>query len=91
MKRAFRAIIHGIVQGVAFRYYTQQQADGRNLTGFVRNLPNGTVEVFAQGDEQDLNALESWLDKGPPSARVEHVDLTWCEPEEKYSSFNISF
>lgn len=91
MKRAFNAIIHGIVQGVAFRHYTRKEASGLNLVGFVRNLPNGTVEVLAEGEEEALGKLETWLDQGPPSARVESVDLTRCEPEGRYNAFTVRF
>ena len=84
MKRAFHAIVHGRVQGVSFRYYTQE-------TGFVRNLPDGTVEVVAEGDETGLGDLASWLQRGPSAALVERVDLDWTEPQQSSSRFRITY
>jgi acylphosphatase len=91
MKQAFKAAVHGLVQGVAFRHYTRLQASQLNLTGFVRNLQDGSVEVLAEGDEEALVNLAKWLDSGPPSARVRRVDISWIEPKGKYSSFSIAY
>lgn len=91
MKRAFNAIVHGLVQGVAFRHHTCIAASEFNLTGFVRNLPNGTVEVLAEGEEDNLKKLEKWLDRGSPSARVSRVDVSWVEPKDRYDSFRVAY
>jgi acylphosphatase len=91
MKHAFNAIVHGIVQGVAFRHYTRLAASDLKLAGFVRNLPNGTVEVLAEGEEEALKKLVNWLDRGPPSAHVSKVDVFWVEPKGKYDSFIITY
>ena len=91
MEKAFNAIVHGIVQGVSFRYYTRREAGPLGIKGFVRNLPNGTVEVHAEGDEDALKQLAAWLEHGPSWARVERVELNWCDPEGGYKNFLISF
>ena len=91
MIRAYNAIVHGIVQGVSFRYYTRRQAVSLGLQGYVRNLPNGTVEVHAEGDEALLAELASWLEQGPSYARVERVDLTWCDPEGESVDFSVRY
>jgi len=66
--------VSGLVQGVCFRARTRDAAGGLGLSGFVRNLDDGRVEVFAQGPEEDLARLEEFLRSGPPPARVEHVE-----------------
>lgn len=68
-----RFIVRGKVQGVWFRAATQQQAVALQLHGYARNLPDGSVEVLAQGDDQSLTALEAWLWQGPPLAAVSDV------------------
>ncbi|HEY9737305.1 MAG TPA: acylphosphatase [Trichocoleus sp.] len=88
MKRV-RAIVHGTVQGVGFRYYTQQQAAHLGLVGYVRNLPDSTVEIVAQGSESQVQALLNWAHQGPPSAQVTSVEATEQPPTESFSSFTI--
>ena len=90
-KKAFHGIVHGVVQGVAFRYYTREMARSLDLKGFVRNLPNGTVELMAEGDEDSIEMMRAWLDRGPATARVDRVDLTWREPTGSASSFKIVY
>lgn len=68
-----RAWISGRVQGVAFRACTRAQAEALGLRGYARNLPDGSVEVLACGEEQALDALLRWLQIGPPAARVDSV------------------
>ncbi len=74
-----RYFIEGRVQGVGFRYATIRQAERLGLTGWVRNLPDGRVEVEAHGDEQAMDALENWLWQGPAHARVNRVTRTDAE------------
>ncbi len=80
MSAAFRAIVHGRVQGVFFRHYTGLTARELSLNGWVRNLPDGTVEVWAEGPRDQLEALAVWLEQGSPSAVVRKVALTWESP-----------
>ncbi len=70
---AARFLVSGKVQGVWFRASAREQALRLNLQGFARNLDDGSVEVVAQGDEDSLALLESWLWKGPTLARVDDV------------------
>ncbi|MEF8793990.1 acylphosphatase [Thiohalorhabdus sp.] len=68
-------IIHGRVQGVFFRDSTRQKAQELGVRGWVRNRPEGTVEVMAAGDEASLDGLEQWFHAGgPPAAWIERVD-----------------
>jgi len=70
---AARFVVSGRVQGVFYRASTREQAIQLGLDGHARNLADGTVEVLASGAEADLDALQRWLQQGPPAARVESV------------------
>jgi acylphosphatase len=70
---AVRFHVSGRVQGVSFRYYTQQQARALGLAGYARNLSDGRVEVLAIGDDAALEQLALWLAHGPAPARVAEV------------------
>jgi acylphosphatase len=83
------AIVHGIVHGVNFRYATLQRAQGLGLTGWVRNLADGTVEVVAEGPRPALGQLLDFVGHGPPNARVEQVDPTWSAATGEFSQFGI--
>jgi acylphosphatase len=73
-ERRVRLLISGRVQGVCFRAYTREEACRLGLKGWVRNLPDGRVEVLAQGDPSKVGMLESWCRRGPPYARVRSVE-----------------
>ncbi len=74
-EKVIRMLISGRVQGVFFRAYTRDEARRLGLRGWVRNLPDGRVEVLAQGDPDKLRSLESFCRQGPPYARVQHVEV----------------
>ena len=74
MSPALRFLVSGKVQGVCFRANTQEQARHLGLRGYVRNLPDGRVEVLAAGADGALEALAEWLWQGPPLSRVDAVD-----------------
>jgi acylphosphatase len=90
-RRAFQAFISGEVQWVGFRAFTRSQAFQLGLTGYVRNLPDGRVEVMAEGEEAALEAFLEKLHRGPGSARVENVAVTWQKPGGKYVDFQITY
>lgn len=71
----YKIIITGKVQGVAFRYSAKSVADNLGITGYAKNLYDGSVEIMASGKEQELNQLLSWCHQGPSRARVEHVEM----------------
>lgn len=81
--------IYGQVHGVGFRYYAGQTARELGLAGYVRNLPDGTVEIVAQGQKEDLEKLIEWAKSGPRYSRVERVDVEWKPLKGKYSDFSI--
>jgi len=70
-----RFLVSGYVQGVFYRAASEAVARRLDLTGWVRNLPDGRVEVMACGEESKLKELEQWLWQGPPRARVEQVTI----------------
>lgn len=76
------ATVHGRVQGVGFRYTTQDQARRLGLAGWVRNRADGTVEVEAQGEKSVLETFLAFLYRGPLGARVDHVDVEWQRAED---------
>jgi len=75
MKLARRYLISGLVQGVGFRYFILQRAGDYGIDGWTRNLPDGSVEVFAEGDREALEEFERDLRQGPGSARVTGFSL----------------
>ena len=89
MRVARRYLVSGRVQGVGFRYFTQDIATREGLSGVVRNLPGGAVEVVAEGDEDSLTRLEAALRRGPSHARVEDVDVESIVPTGHHSGFRV--
>jgi acylphosphatase len=88
---ARRYFISGDVQGVGFRYFVLREAQRiGNISGFVRNLRDGRVEVFAQAEQEDLTKLESILNQGPRGCTVSNVKISEEMPSEKYSDFRIT-
>ena len=85
---AVHIIVHGQVQGVFYRSSAQARALELGLTGWVRNLLNGTVEVHAEGDQDALDRFIEWCQQGPPSAKVSQFDLAWIAPQA-VSNFQI--
>jgi len=73
MSRRVRAIVSGRVQGVSYRASTASEARRLGVVGWVRNLPDGTVELEVEGDDDRVAALIAWCEHGPPSARVDRV------------------
>ncbi|MGQ9462667.1 MAG: acylphosphatase [Candidatus Fervidibacter sp.] len=89
-KVRMRAIVNGIVQGVGFRYFTVYQAQRiGGITGYVRNLRDGNVEVVAEGEKDKLEQLLVQLRKGPTGARVTGVDVFWEQPTGEFTNFGI--
>jgi len=86
-----RLRIEGRVQGVWFRETTRRQAVALGLAGWVRNRADGTVEVLAEGLKEQVKALVSWCNHGPPIARVDRVNETREEWTGEFDSFDIVF
>ncbi len=86
-----QVIVYGYVQGVFFRAFASRRAVELGLTGYVRNLPEGTVEVNAEGERKQLDQLIGYLKVGPPSAKVEKVVTKWSEYTGSYSGFKVRY
>ncbi|KIW24586.1 uncharacterized protein PV07_10292 [Cladophialophora immunda] len=82
--------VHGKVQGVAFRDFTQRKASSYGLTGFVFNTTDGRVAGEAQGDEEALKKLKSDLDSGPRLAHVVKLEIKDIDIKEGEKSFEVS-
>jgi acylphosphatase len=89
---ARKYFISGDVQGVGFRYFVLREAQRiGNIFGYVRNLRDGRVEVYAESEESQLKNLETALRKGPRSSEVSFVEVIEEMPTGKYSDFRITF
>jgi acylphosphatase len=89
---ARRFLVSGLVQGVGFRFFTVRAARQRGLLGWVRNLPDGRVEVLAAGEEENLSAFREDLRRGPGGASVSEVDETAAEAAAgRLEEFNVRF
>lgn len=86
-----RVRVGGVVQGVGYRYFVRTRAIALGLSGYVRNLPDGAVEVVAEGDRSVIGGLVSEIRVGPRYAAVESVDLTWEEPRKDLRGFDYAF
>ena len=82
-------IISGKVQGVFYRASCQETAQRLGLTGWVRNLPDGSVEVLAQGEKEKIEKLIEWCRKGPDGAKVSGVEMEWQSILGQAPFFNI--
>jgi acylphosphatase len=69
-----RFLVSGLVQGVGFRWFVARHARALGLTGYARNLPNGSVEVVVSGPDEVLPEFERWLRQGPANAQVDQVE-----------------
>jgi len=86
-----RLIIKGRVQGVWFRDSTRRQAVMFGVTGWVRNRPEGTVEVLAEGEENAVEKLVAWCRRGPSGARVDRLREEREPWQGEFESFDITF
>jgi len=87
--RAARAFVTGMVQGVFFRQSARQHARRLGVIGWVRNLKDGRVEVWAQGDPARVEQMIEWLWEGPPRARVTGVESDDVEPDDGLQDFLV--
>ncbi|MDB9526225.1 acylphosphatase [Oscillatoria sp. CS-180] len=84
-----RMNVYGRVQGVGFRYSTQVKAAQLGLTGYVKNLPNGCVEIVAIGHSEALEQLQAWAEVGPAAAQVQSVEVVAEPTAEALTGFSI--
>jgi len=84
-------IVEGEVQGVGYRHFVYHHAQKLGLKGYVKNLYNGNVEVFAEGDRELIEELINLLKVGPGSSIVTNISIDWKPFRDKYKSFHITF
>ncbi len=89
VKSRARVIVSGHVQGVFFRSTTRDEAEIRNVSGWVRNLPDGRVEALFEGEREVLEQLVEICRKGPPNAVVRDVKVVWEEYQAEFTGFRI--
>jgi acylphosphatase len=82
-------VIRGRVQGVGFRFSAYDEAKDLGLSGYVRNLPSGEVEIVAEGSRENLQMLAAWAHLGPPSAHVTDVREEWSDFTGEFTEFQI--
>ena len=86
-----QAFVSGAVQGVGYRYFAMNAAHGLGVTGWVRNLYDGSVQVVAEGSRQDLEKFLQILRQGPHSGRVDEVRDSWFEYQGEFDRFEVRF
>ncbi|MGB9236655.1 MAG: acylphosphatase [Terriglobales bacterium] len=86
---ARRFLVRGRVQGVGFRWFVEREAHMLRIAGWVRNHPDGTVEVLAQGTREQLAGLHSRLREGPRAARVDNIEVSEAEPISGLTAFQV--
>lgn len=83
--------VSGRVQGVFYRASTYDVAQQLNLTGWVRNMPDGCVEAEACGSEQQLAKFEAWLRQGPPMSLVDQIEISEQINQSDHNGFEIKY
>lgn len=88
-----RAHVHigGYVQGVFFRYHTQELAQRLGVSGWVRNLRDGRVEAVFEGEREQVEEMVKFCRRGPPGARVTDVDIKWEGYRGEFSEFEVRY
>lgn len=85
MKKSVRAYITGTVQGIFFRAFVKENAERHNVKGFVRNLEDGRIEIFMEGQTNDVNKLLEICEKGPRHSKIRKVELK----QERFQDFKV--
>ena len=85
------AVVHGRVQGVYFRHYTVKEAERLCLTGWVRNLADGSVEAEFQGEDGEVALMVNWLHQGSPLSQVNRVQTKLCQCVDQENGFLVRY
>lgn len=84
-----RLVVHGSVQGVGFRFAACEAASECSVTGWVRNLTDGSVEIVAQGPSDAVARMTAWAQRGPRHAAVDHVEVETLVGSSEFDAFEI--
>ncbi len=91
MKTRAHVLVSGSVQGVFFRSETQHEAQKHGVKGWVRNRLDGKVEAVFEGEEENVKKLIEFCKRGPPGARVTHVNVAWENYTDEFKDFEIRY
>jgi acylphosphatase len=91
MRERAHVYISGHVQGVFFRYETKRNAENLGLTGWVRNLPDGSVECVFKGEKENIEKMLKFCEIGPPGAKVTDVKINWENCKDEFDNFQIRY
>ena len=86
-----RAVVHGYVQGVGFRFFARREALTLGLHGYTRNQPDGSVEVVVEGQLKQLETYLARLQRGPSEAEVDWIDQVWSQGSGNFTDFQIRY
>ncbi len=89
MKKQLKVYFSGTVQGVGFRFTVQEVSRRFDVTGFVRNLPDGRVELTAEGEEKEAQAFLKAVRESRMNAYIRDLETSWSEPENSFKTFSI--
>jgi len=89
--RRLHCVVKGRVQGVCYRMFACEEAMGLGLTGWVRNVPDGSVEILAEGDPAALEKFLKICMEGPPLARVSKIDHNYSDATGEFKTFEITY
>ena len=89
MNKRCHILISGKVQGVYYRAYAKTNAEKVRVTGYVKNMPDGRVEVVAEGDEFDVLSFIQFIRSGPPSSVIEGFDVEWLPASGEFKDFQV--
>ncbi|MBI3312970.1 MAG: acylphosphatase [Candidatus Omnitrophica bacterium] len=90
MKKCLKAVFSGTVQGVGFRFTAERISRHFEVTGYVRNLPNGKVELLAEGEEIIVQDFLKAVRESSMSSYIRDVEIYWSEPEARFKTFSIA-
>ena len=91
MKKRVHVILYGRVQNVFFRFSAKKQAIMNNVNGWVKNDKDGTVEIIAEGNEENIRIFLGWCSRGPLLASVEDKKVEWLDYKDEFTTFSIRY
>ncbi len=89
--QAAKITISGEVQGVSYRYFAKRSAEKLGVNGYVKNLANGDVEAFVEGEKDEIESFIESLREGPSSSQVENINVEWLETSGMFKDFRIEY
>ena len=91
IKSAVHLIVSGKVQGVGFRWFVVKTGRSFALIGYAKNLPEGNVEIHAEGNKMDIQRFVGKVKQGSPSSRVDHIEIMWINPSNRFKDFAVKY